>query len=166
VAKRTNFVQINEPKVNNIIIQINNQINTVHTSQNIQINTSQINNADKSKFNMGNKEKKETGFFELNMENNEANFKYNNNVIEASQNKLFVNISRLFFSSTCNIYYSFGIIITSLISLLAIVDIFIRMNFMNILWLFLIEICVYSLIVIDIICRIYVQVIIFIKLEN
>lgn len=153
-----------ETKVNNIIIHINNQINTLHTSQNIQVNTA--NNMKEMEVlrhqdRLGHKDQNQhspNGFVELKIDNNEVNFKYNNSVIEASQNKLFLNLSRLLFSPTCDIYYKICILLSTIITLIAVLDIFIQQEFMNTIWLFVIEMVFITIIALDITCRIYVIV--------
>ncbi len=155
--------------MNNIIIHINNQINSSHTSQNIQVNT--INNVKDletmKRKNSGNDKvviQSPKGFVELQVSNNKdkendiSNFKYNDRVMEASQNKLMVNISRMIFSSSCSIYYVICTILCAFLTLISLADIFMKNNLMNSIWLFIIEICFFVVIGLDTTCRIYAMV--------
>jgi hypothetical protein len=103
------------------------------------------------------------GFVELTIDNkklehHKEEFKYNERVLEATQNLLMVNISRLIFSKNCATFYISLIILCSILSLLSIIDIFLQFNLMNQIWLFIIEIIIFACVLLDTMSRIYAMV--------
>jgi len=108
------------------------------------------------------------GFVELQVtnhnqkENDISNFKYNDRVLEASQNKFIINISRLIFSPTCSITYIICAILCACLTIISLADIFMKFYLMNTIWLFLIEIAFFIAICLDTTSRIYAMVNIYI----
>lgn len=104
-------------------------------------------------------------FMEIKLENNnESSIKYNDKVLEASQNTIIIYISRILFSKSCSYFYFFLIFSSLFLTVISLSDYWLNLNVLNHFWLFIIEIVFFKLTLIDIFCRLYATVTYF-KLE-
>jgi hypothetical protein len=102
-----------ETCVKNIIININNPINNIHTSQHIPVNINNFNN----QVNQYDYKKTEMNGI------NENSLRINDKVLEARQTEFFISINRLLTSSICSWIYLLCFISCALLSFLSLVDI-------------------------------------------
>jgi hypothetical protein len=100
-------------------------------------------------------------------ENNiNVNNKYNDRMIDANQSKWIVRLNRMQFSQGCITYYKVFLVFACIMALSAAVEIFIRFNVMNEIWLFAIEIFIVANIIGDFVSKMFVMVCMYIIYSN
>jgi hypothetical protein len=143
-------------KINKIIININNQINTIQHPQ--SDDQKKIEMVDEKINKSNNMKTHPNEFVEIRLNHNESNAKYNEKVLSASQNSLITNISRMLFSKNCGYFYIILIISTLILTVLSLSDYWFKYDVLNNLGLFVFEMLIFGISIADIFCRFYALV--------
>lgn len=97
-------------------------------------------------------------FNEINLDNEANQYRLNDKVLDAQQTKFFVSINRLVTSSKCNIIYLLCFICCLFISVLSLIDIFVKLFLMYQVWILVLGIVFLAIFLIDAVFKFMVMV--------